>query len=69
MRMFRLLPEVMRGTHLKFPEIQSGQFHKMEISAERSMVIHTDGEIFAGYGMDIRKLSLELLSQALEIVC
>ncbi len=68
-RMFRLLPEVMRGTHLKFPEIQSGQFHSMEITAERPMVIHTDGEIFAGSGMDIRKLSLELLPHSLEIVC
>jgi diacylglycerol kinase (ATP) len=68
-RMFRLLPEVMRGTHLKFPEIQSGQFQKMDITAERPMVIHTDGEIFAGYGMDIRKLNLELLPKALEIVC
>jgi YegS/Rv2252/BmrU family lipid kinase len=69
LRMFRLLPEVMRGTHLKFPEIQSGQFHSMEISAERPMVIHTDGEIFAGYGMEIRQLNLELIPQALEIVC
>jgi diacylglycerol kinase (ATP) len=68
-RMFRLLPEVMRGTHLRFPEIQSGKFQKMEITAQRPMFIHTDGEIFTGYGMDIRKLSLELIPQALEVVC
>jgi diacylglycerol kinase (ATP) len=66
--MLRLLPEVMNGTHGKFPQVRMGQFHHMQIQADRPLVIHTDGEIYAGFGVDIRQLSIEILPGALEVV-
>ncbi len=66
--MLRLLPEVMKGTHGRFPQVRMGQFHEMSLSADRPLVIHTDGEIYAGFGVDIRQLSFEVLPGALEVV-
>jgi diacylglycerol kinase (ATP) len=66
--MFRLLPEVMNGTHGRFRQVRMGQFLNMDIVSDRPMYIHTDGEIFSGFGMDVRQIKLEILPAALEIV-
>ncbi len=66
--MMRLIPEVMRGTHGRFKQVRMGQFQKMELKSDRPLLIHTDGEIFAGFGMDVRQLSVELMPAAIEIV-
>jgi len=66
--MFRLLPEVMGGTHGRFRQVRMGQFLKMKVKSSLPMLIHTDGEIYSGFGMDIRQISLEILPASLEIV-
>jgi diacylglycerol kinase (ATP) len=66
--MFRLIPEVMKGTHGRFPQVRMGQFSKLELQADRPLYIHTDGEIFAGFGTDVRSLSVEVLPGALQII-
>ncbi len=66
--MLRLIPEVMKGTHGRFKQVRMGQFHKLELQADRPLYIHTDGEIFAGFGVDVRKLSIEILPGALEVI-
>ncbi len=65
--MLRLIPEVMKGTHARFPQVRMGQFHKLDLKADRPLYIHTDGEIFAGFGVDVRSLSAEILPSALEV--
>jgi diacylglycerol kinase family enzyme len=66
--MFRLLPEVMKGTHGRFRQVRMGQFLKMDVVSEQPMCIHTDGEIFAGFGIDLRRIMLEILPSALDVV-
>jgi len=66
--MLRLLPEVMRGTHGRFKDVKMGQLKKFEVSAERPLTIHTDGEILAGFGTDVRHLSIEILPGALKVM-
>jgi diacylglycerol kinase (ATP) len=66
--MLRLVPEVMKGTHGKFPDVKMGQFHKLELQADRPLVIHMDGEIFAGFGVDVNKLSVEILPNAIQAI-
>ena len=68
LRMLRLLPEFMSGTQGRFPEVRMGKFHKLELHADRPLIIHTDGEIFAGFGMDVRDLSVEILPGAVEVM-
>jgi diacylglycerol kinase (ATP) len=66
--MFRLLPEVMRGTHLQFSLTRKGEFTQMEIQADQNLVIHTDGEIFSGFGMDVHSLKVNLIPSAIQVV-
>jgi diacylglycerol kinase (ATP) len=66
--MLRLLPEVMRGTHGRFPQTRMGQFHKLQLQSDSPLYIHTDGEIFAGFVVDVRQLEVEILPGALEVV-
>jgi YegS/Rv2252/BmrU family lipid kinase len=66
--MLRLLPEFMKGTHMRFSQVRMGTFQHLELQSDRPLLIHTDGEIFAGFGMDVRQLSVEILPGALEVV-
>ncbi len=59
--MLRLVPEVMNGTHGRFKPVKMEQFKKIDIQSDRPLYIHTDGEIFAGWGMDVRQLGAEIL--------
>ncbi len=66
--MFRLVPEVMRGTHGRFKQVTIGSCRKMEVSADRPMYIHADGEIYTGFGTNLRKVNFEILPNALRVV-
>ena len=66
--MFRLIPEVMNGTHGRFSQVRLNKFKELKITSDRPLVIHTDGEIFAGFGTDVRELSVKVLPSALEVI-
>ncbi|MBN2117700.1 MAG: diacylglycerol kinase family lipid kinase [Anaerolineales bacterium] len=66
--MFRLLPEVMKGTHGRFKQVTMGSCKKMSVTSDRPMYIHTDGEIYSGFGTEIRKVTFEVLPNALKVV-
>ena len=66
--MFRLVPEVMKGTHGRFKPVRMGTFHKMTLSSDRALYIHADGEIFTGFSTDLRNLALEVVPGAIQVV-
>jgi YegS/Rv2252/BmrU family lipid kinase len=66
--MLRLLPEVMNGTHPKFPQVRMGEFLQLAMEADRPVVVHIDGEIFAGFGTDTRRLEIAIQPGALEVM-
>ena len=66
--MFRLLPEVMRGTHGKFEPVTIGTCRKLSLVADRPLYIHADGEIYTSFGTDLRKLAFEVMPGALNVV-
>jgi len=66
--MLRLIPEVMNGTHGRFRQVRMGSFQTLEVKADRPLVIHADGEIYSGFGMDTRQLAIEMLPGALEVM-
>ncbi len=66
--MFRIVPEVMKGTHGRFKQVKMGTCKKFSLSANRPLYIHADGEIFTGPGTDLRKVSIEVLPNALKVV-
>ena len=64
----RLMPELMRGTHLRFKQVHPGRFRKLELTADRPLVIHTDGEIFANASTNVRELTVQVLPEAIHLV-
>jgi YegS/Rv2252/BmrU family lipid kinase len=66
--MLRLVPEFMSGGHTRFKQVRTGEFNTMRIEADRPLYIHADGEIFAGWGMDVRSLGAEILPGEIEVV-
>ena len=66
--MFRLVPEVMRGTHGKFAPVMLGSCRRLSLVADRALYIHADGEIYSSFGSDLRKLSIEVIPGALQVV-
>jgi len=66
--MFRLVPEFMKGTHMRFKQVRMGEFKRMKLTSDRPLYIHADGEIFTSFGSNLRKASFEILPQALKVV-
>ena len=66
--MFRLVPEFMKGTHLRFPATRLDSFKKLSLKSDRPLYIHADGEIFTSFGSDVRDITFEVLPQALKVI-
>ncbi len=66
--MFRLVPEFMSGTHMRFKQIRMGDFRKMSIASNLPLYIHADGEIFTSFGSNLKQANFEILPQALKVV-
>jgi YegS/Rv2252/BmrU family lipid kinase len=66
--MFRIVPEVMKGTHGRFKQVKMGACKRFTVSANRPLYIHADGEIFTGPGTDVRQVSFEVLPNALKVI-
>ncbi len=66
--MFRLVPEFMSGTHLRFNQVRLSSFRKMTMTSDLPLYIHIDGEIFTSFGSNVRKISVEVLPAALKVV-
>ncbi len=66
--MFRLVPEVMKGTHGNFKPVRLGSCKKMSIRADRPIYIHADGEIYTSFGSNLRQVAFEVLPKALKVV-
>jgi diacylglycerol kinase family enzyme len=63
--MLRLVPEVMRGTHGRFKQVRMGTCRKMTVTSQQPLYIHCDGEIYAGFGTDVRKLVIQILPNSI----
>lgn len=68
LKMFRLIPEFMRGTHGRFNEVHLGRFRELELEADRPLLIHTDGEIFANSTSNVQELSVQVLPNAIRLL-
>ncbi len=63
-----LLPAVMKGQHTSSPHVRTGKGKNFTLEADRPLYIHADGEIFAGFGTNVRRLRIGVAPQALEVV-
>ncbi len=66
--MLRLVPQVMKGTHGSFPQVRFGVCRRMRITSQQPLYVHCDGEIFAGFEHDLRRLEIGILPGALKFL-
>jgi YegS/Rv2252/BmrU family lipid kinase len=66
--MLRLVPEVMRGTHGRFKQVRMGTCRRMTVTSQQPLYVHCDGEIFAGFGTDVRKLAIQILPNSIHFL-
>ena len=66
--MFRLIPEVMNGTHGRFDLVKIGACQNFSLISDRPVYIHADGEIFTSFGSNLHKLDFEILPGALKVI-
>lgn len=66
--MFRLIPEVMNGTHPRFKDVKMGSFKQLTLQSDIPVTIHMDGEIFAGFTSDVTEIKLEILPAELQVI-
>ncbi len=66
--MFRLIPEFMKGTHGKFPQVKMGTCKKLSLTSNKPLYIHTDGEVFTSFGSNLKSVTFEILPDALRVV-
>jgi diacylglycerol kinase (ATP) len=66
--MLRLLPEFIKGTHQRFRQVRLGALQRLELQSDRPLLIHTDGEIFSGFGVDVRHLKAEVIPHAIQVM-
>jgi diacylglycerol kinase (ATP) len=66
--MFRLIPEVMKGTHGRFKPVRLGTCKKMTVVSDVALYVHADGEIYAGFGTDVRQLAIEVFPGAIRFL-
>lgn len=65
---FRIIPEVMRGTHGRFKQVHMGQFRELRMHADETFGYHADGEIMAGFSSEVNEVQVETLPDALRVV-
>lgn len=66
--MFRLIPEVMRGTHGRFRQVRLGAFRRMKLTSTEPIPVHVDGEIFADFHSNVNELTIEVKPRALRVI-
>lgn len=66
--MLRTIPEVMRGTHGRLPYFTLERARHVTIQADRALPVYADGEIFAHYADDLRRLEVRVLPGALTVI-
>lgn len=69
LNMLRFLPIVMKGTHLRHTRfIEKGEAERIHVEADKTMAIHTDGEVFASWEADIREVDLRIVPAAVQVL-
>jgi len=67
-QMLRTLMHFLRGTQFTLPHIKSGSFKQIRVESDKPLVIHLDGEIYAGFQSQVQSFIASILPAALQVV-
>jgi diacylglycerol kinase (ATP) len=68
LRMVETLVKVLQGHHDRCPDLKMGQFHNLEVTSDRPLLVQVDGEVFATPATNVRSLRVEILPGELELL-
>jgi len=68
LKMLQILPAVLAGTHGSMNECAIDTFKEMELTSDKPLYVHLDGEIFATPQTGVNRLSIRLLPGALQVM-
>lgn len=68
LQMVQLLPKFLNGKHIGLKPVHTGCFSSLKLQSNRPLVVHTDGEIFAGFGMEKYSLTIDVIPKAIEVI-
>jgi diacylglycerol kinase (ATP) len=64
-RLLHVIPHVMRGTHVRFPEVRILRAKRVRVSSPDPLPMHADGEVF---GDTLREIEMEILAGRLTVL-
>jgi YegS/Rv2252/BmrU family lipid kinase len=67
-KMLSAIPHFINGTHNTLSYIQTGKLKKLEISSDKPLWIHADGETLAAFSSKVTQLTLEVVPNAIQII-
>lgn len=67
--MLRALTAYMKGRQNDLPFVRSGSFNSLDLQSDAPLIIHTDGEIFAGLDSKVTRLKVSSVPAAIRLVC
>jgi diacylglycerol kinase family enzyme len=64
----RLIPEVMRGTHGRFKQVNTGTLKLAHVRAQKPVLVHADGEMLSTYADNVREVEIGVVAGGIRIV-
>jgi len=69
LKMLYTLPYFLNGSQNRLPYIRTGRFKRLELTSDHPLMIHADGEVFAGFSSKSTQLSVEIIPGGLQTIC
>ena len=67
-RLLRIIPDVMKGTHERHPEIRFDRVRRLGLRSRQPLAVHFDGDMFAWHGDGVRELDISIVPGAIRLV-
>jgi YegS/Rv2252/BmrU family lipid kinase len=65
LRVFQVLPTVLKGKHIDYPEVRMFKAKEIEIRSNSNLTMHADGEII---GTSLRWIKISIIPSAVEVI-
>jgi len=65
LRVLQVLPTVLKGKHIQYPEVTMFKAKEIEISSNSNLTMHADGEII---GTSLRWIKISIIPSAVEVI-
>lgn len=68
LRLLRIIPDVMAGTHERYPEISMNRVRHVRIRSSQPLLSHFDGEMFAWQEDGVHEMEISVVPHAIRLI-